>query len=163
MALRQNARVRIGSLALRAEQVGSRVPFHEPDWKAAGTKLCRSLAQLPAGTLAHRGVQPTAISAQPAIDAVLRDDSISDLGRAAGELGQRGPISEPGFSTSSSGDHLRPGETWPPLRPDAPYPGQKRSTTITCLPLSARCSAVDNPVKPAPTTQTSLRKSPASC
>ena len=76
MALRQNARVRIGSLALRAEQVGSRVPFHEPDWKAAGTKLCRSLAQLPAGTLAHRGVQPTAISAQPAIDAVLRDDSI---------------------------------------------------------------------------------------
>ncbi len=54
-------------------------------------------------------------------------------------------------------------EHHPPLRPLAPKPATSRSTTVTRRPGSARSSeyAVQRPVYPAPTMQTSTSLSPA--
>ena len=46
---------------------------------------------------------------------------------------------------------MSPGSTCPPLRPDAPKPGPPLSSTTTETPSSARWSAAERPVKPAPT------------
>jgi len=49
----------------------------------------------------------------------------------------------------------------PPLRPDAPQPGVSASNTRTSCPASARCSAADSPVNPAPITATSQAIGPS--
>src|SRR5207237_8507978 len=63
--------------------------------------------------------------------------------------------SRPNVASGSWGCYLRPGITWPPLRPEPPKPGCFASRTTTRTPPSARCSAVDSPAYPPPITQTS--------
>ncbi len=73
----------------------------------------------------------------------------------------RRPISAPKSASIWSGSNFSPGLTCPPLRPDAPHPTSLASSTRTSTPFSAKCSAADSPVNPAPTTTTSARASPA--
>ena len=51
--------------------------------------------------------------------------------------------------------------TWPLFRPEAPQPISAPSNTVTGTPASAKCSAAESPVKPAPTTATPVRASPS--
>ena len=55
----------------------------------------------------------------------------------------------------------RPVWIWPPLRPDARKAHRLGFHQHQRAPASARCSAADRPVKPAPTTQTSVAHRPA--
>ena len=64
----------------------------------------------------------------------------------------RAPVRSGAGSSSCPG--FRYGTTWPKARPDAPQPISFASSTATSMPASARCSAVESPVKPAPMTAT---------
>ncbi len=72
----------------------------------------------------------------------------------------RSPISSPNCLTTASGSILSPGLSCPPLRPDAPQPGVLASTTTVAIPRSARLSAADSPVTPAPITTISASAEP---
>src|SRR2546425_7218600 len=65
------------------------------------------------------------------------------------------PFFPPNIRVNSSGSYFKPGMTCPPLRPDAPQPGSDASSTQTLAPASARCKAVESPVKPPPIMTTS--------
>ena len=56
------------------------------------------------------------------------------------------PSSDPYVEMSLLGSGLTMGTSCPPLRPEAPQPGSTASKTVTAVPRSARCKAVDKPV-----------------
>lgn len=79
------------------------------------------------------------------------------------------PMSQIRFTSSSgmkrpnvSMSQAKPPISWPPLRPLAAQPTRDASSTVTEWPRSARLSAADSPVSPAPITQTSASVAPAS-
>ena len=69
--------------------------------------------------------------------------------------------SRPCWRASAASEVAKSAEHQPPLRPDAPKPATSRSTTATRSEGSARASAcaVQRPVNPAPTMQTSTCRS----
>lgn len=79
------------------------------------------------------------------------------------------PMSQIRFTSPSgmncanvSMSHAKPPINWPPLRPLAAHPTRDASSTVTEWPRSARLSAADRPVRPAPITHTSASVVPAS-
>ena len=66
-----------------------------------------------------RALDP-AIAHMRHVHAVLGDQVEHRIGGAARESDERRAALGPNFASSSSGSYLRPGITWPPLRPEPP-------------------------------------------
>src|SRR5665213_3391521 len=105
-------------------------------------------------------IQPQRLASQSMAWRSIRSNSVS--GAPPATRARCSPASVPNRATSSSGSHLRPGITWPPLRPDAPQPGSPASSTTTEAPDSARRNAAASPEKPAPTIATSALRDSSS-
>src|SRR5690606_34543697 len=89
------------------------------------------------GAIGMDGLYPALLRSR-ALDAEALDQIEGQLRRSAREGDHAPPISLPNFASIASGSSLRPGLTCPPLRPDAPQPGDSASRSVTPIPCSAR-------------------------